>query len=430
MSRTLLQRQIARVRRRLLLAALLTRVGWCVLVALAVAGVWVLAQPYLVPEAGGAWRWAVGGGLTGGAIVVGAALAVWRRPTAVAAALALDERYGLKERATTALSLSDADAASPAGQALLADAEARLATVRVSDKFPIRVPRGIAATVPPALLAVALLALWWNPPVGESPDSADPDAATPEARADLDQQVQQLAAKRTAKKPDDPRSPELERIEAEVERFVRRPRDSNDDLRERIKDATALEDQIRREQREQVDRADALREQLKQAERLTRKKRDPKSAGAAADALARGDLDRAADELQRLSRRMEQEEARERLRRKMRDPALTDDERKQAEADLQQLDREQNMTQKDRDELAKQLEAMEEQLKRLTRNKEEQEKELKEQADRGELDRDQLDRELDQLHKNADRLAQDQDELKDLADQLGECKRWPRGRRR
>ena len=54
---------------------------------------------------------------------------------------------------------------------------------------------------------------------------------------------------------------------------TRKPRDNREEVRDRIKDATAIETEIQRQQKEQAQRADALREAMKQAERLTRKKR-------------------------------------------------------------------------------------------------------------------------------------------------------------
>ena len=59
-----------------------------------------------------AWlRWAVFGGLAGAGSVLAVVLAVLATPSRVAAALALDERFNLKERVTTTLMLSEAERA-------------------------------------------------------------------------------------------------------------------------------------------------------------------------------------------------------------------------------------------------------------------------------------------------------------------------------
>jgi hypothetical protein len=423
MARSLLDRQLASVRRRLFLSSLLTCLAWCWLAAVVAGAAWVAAQPYLVREAPDMLRWLVVAGLGVIATAVAAILTARRSPSPVAAALALDERFGLKERVTTSQALTAEESATPAGRALLADVENKLGGLRVGERFPVRLPRLAASLLPLALLALVLLGLLWNPPVGASRDDADPEAA-PVAKEDVEQQMKQLAAKPKAKPAEQPKAEDLERIDREIEKFTRAPRDSREEVRDRVKDATALEEQIRREQKEQADRIDAFQEAMKQQERLRRKGRDENKDGPgkqAADALARGDMAQAQDELQRLSRKMEKEEEKERLRRKQRDPKASEDEKKQAEDELKRLQRENEMTEKEREQLAKQLEQLENDLKRLTRNKDEKEQELRDLADMGEIDKDQLDRELEQLEKTDGQL--DKKELEELAKELGECKK-------
>src|SRR4051812_46387763 len=96
-----LRRQLARVRRRLFFQRLLESLvaAWAAALALGVA--WFLLQPHVLPDSLSWQRWAVLGCVLAAGTLAGLAHAVTRRPRAVDAALALDERYGLKERATT-----------------------------------------------------------------------------------------------------------------------------------------------------------------------------------------------------------------------------------------------------------------------------------------------------------------------------------------
>src|SRR5437660_1431550 len=127
---TTVDRQVARVRRRLFLGALLRLLALCWAGALALGAVWFLVQPVLLPWVAEPVRWYVLGGIAGAATLAAFVLA-WRwRPSPVAAALSLDERFNLKERVVTSVTLTSTEAASPAGQALLADADARLAPLR------------------------------------------------------------------------------------------------------------------------------------------------------------------------------------------------------------------------------------------------------------------------------------------------------------
>jgi hypothetical protein len=423
MARSLLDRQLARVRRRLFLSSLLTCLAWCWLAAVAAGAAWVVAQPYLVREAPEPLRWLVVAGLGVAATLAGVVLAARGLPSPVAAALALDDRFGLKERVTTSQALTPEESSSPAGRALLADVEGKLAGLRVGDRFPVRLPLLAASLLPFGVLGLVLLGLFWNPPVGAGRPDDDPDAP-PVAKADVDQEMKKLVTKPKAKAAEAPKAEDLERIDREIEKFTRAPRDSREEVRDRIKDATALEEQIRREQKEQADRIDAFQEAMKQQERLRRKNREEKNDGPgqkAADALARGDMAQAQNELQRLSRKMEKQEEKERLKRKQRDPMASEEEKKEAAEELKKLQRENEMTEKEREQLAKQLEQLENDLKRLTRNKDEKERELRDLADKGELDKDQLDRELEQMEKADQQL--DKKQIEELAKELGECKK-------
>src|SRR5262245_31222670 len=96
--------------------------------ALLLAYLWALVQPWLalsVPS------WAPAAVAAGLALV---ATAVWVRlkvPSSVNAALSLDRAFDLKERMTTAVCIAPELRATPAGQALMADAESHLTKIKV-----------------------------------------------------------------------------------------------------------------------------------------------------------------------------------------------------------------------------------------------------------------------------------------------------------
>jgi hypothetical protein len=427
MDLTMLLRSVGRVRRRLFLGSLLGLLAWLWVVALGLSAVWFFVGPFVLANAPDWLRWAVLGGLTGAATLAAVALALARRPNPVSAALALDERFGLRERVTTSLTLGPDEAGSPAGKALLADVGHRLANVRIPDRFPVQLPWKPAALVPGCAAAVVMLALFWSPLAtpGDDTDASDP-ATSATDRASVDQQMKKLATAKPAVKKEEEkaRSEDLARIEAEIDRFTRKPREKREDVRDRIKDATSIEAELQRQQKQQAERADALRQAMKQAERLARKKRKSQEGPGknAADALARGDMSKAKDELERLSRQLEKEEQKERLRRKRRDPKLSDQEKEELDRELDRLEKDSKMSDKDKEDLQKQLEDLKDQLERLSRKKEERQKELKEMAERGEIDKEELERELEELDKNSEGLTEEeQKELEEAAKELGEC---------
>jgi hypothetical protein len=134
-----LQRQVARAGRRLFVQTLLNNLFVFCAVALGAGVAWFLIEPYLLDEPAAWSRWAVASGLLGAGVLSAMVLALWKRPTPLTAALSLDERFGLKERVTTSLMLEKPQMASPAGQALLADVNQRIAEIDVGSRFPIRV---------------------------------------------------------------------------------------------------------------------------------------------------------------------------------------------------------------------------------------------------------------------------------------------------
>lgn len=416
---TPLQRQLRRARLRL---SLQTFVDWLVagwaLSLLASAG-WFAAQPHLVASAPAPSRWAVAVGALALATAVALVAAVFRQPSPVATALALDERYGLKERVTTSLTLSRAETDTPAAVALLEDVNARVEKIAVRERFPVRLRRRAWLLVPCAA-TFALVALFYNPAVATPKAKGDERlAADPRAKEEVDRAMQQLQAKAEAKRPEvKDRSPELERLDADLERLSRQPRETKDQAREIIKDLTGIEDQIRKRQQELVQRADSLKEQMKQASRLSKSKKEDGPAKDLNQALERGDLQKARNELDRMAQQLKAEQEADRLRKKLEDKSLSDKERADAQKRLNDLKSKQ-MSKEDRDRLAKQMKDIKDKVQRLGKSKEEKEKELREQARNGDLDQDQLRRELERLEQDAGRLNdRDMEKLRDVAEKF------------
>lgn len=417
-----LVRQVARARRRLFLQDLLERTVRAWVGALTLAAVWFLVQPFVVPEAEPWLRWAVLGGLAGAATVAAIVWSVLRLPSRVAAALELDRRFQLKERATTSLTLAPDEAASGAGQALLDDANRRVEPLRVGDRFPVRVP-WTAALVPAFAGLLALLALFYKPMTGpaRAGDADEPLAQAREVQAEIDQKMKQLVKKGKPATPEDkPKSEELKRIEGELEKLARQPHETKEQAREVIKDATQLEEQIKQRDKELAEKAAALKEQMKQIER-TGKKEEKKDGPADKlnKALEQGDVNKARDEADRLAKRLKANDEAEKAKQKLEDPKASEEEKKEAKEQLEKQ-KDQRLTGEQKEKMREQLKDIQNQLERLTRNKDEADR-LREMAKRGELDQEQLQRELDQLEKNSQKLDEEMPDIKEAAEKLREC---------
>jgi hypothetical protein len=157
-----MQRQLARARRRLFVQILLDHLAWCCAGAVVLAIVWFLVEPYVIQTPPDWLRWAVAGALMMTGACLSLFLAIMRRPVAVDAALAVDHRFGLKERVTTSLLLTSEQHTSPAGKALLADVNEHVGNLDIGSRFPIR-PTWKIGLVPLGLLALGLVALFYEP---------------------------------------------------------------------------------------------------------------------------------------------------------------------------------------------------------------------------------------------------------------------------
>jgi hypothetical protein len=422
-----LERQLGRVRRRLFLGVLLNTLVWSWVVALAVAAAWFVAQPWLFPAGGLGLRAAVAGGLVGAGSVAGLLLACLRGPSRVEAALALDERFRLRERVTTSLTLREEEISSPAGQALLEDVEHHLAPLRVSERFPVTIPWRQAVLVPVVVTVLVLLAFFWNPEWMTNPATAgDLIAQSPEARAEIESKMQVLAKR--PKSADQRRSPEAEEIEAELEKFVRKPHDTEDAVRDRIKEASELEAKIRKQQQADADRAQAVKERMEQIERLKKRKPEEKKDGPGKDldkALTDADFQKAQEEAERLSRKLADQAEAEQLKKKLEDEGnrIQPEEREQMEERLKKKQKNQ-LNEKEKEQLEEQLQDLKERVERLSRETDDEAKELKDKAEKGEISQEELERELNELKKNNEQLDKaEKEDLKELAEKLGDCKR-------
>src|SRR5262245_18390514 len=187
-----LEKQVKRVRRRLFLQACVNRliVAWtigCVLMA-----AWVLAKPYVFTVSAKPWLdWAAGSAIFALATITSIVLAIRSTPSLVASALALDQRFKLRERVTTSLTLSEEEKYTPAGRALLADAQAKAANLRVGGQFPIRFGWK-SALVPAAAAGLAVLAVFYDPVIPQPQgQAATATPLPPEAIKEIEQKKQE-----------------------------------------------------------------------------------------------------------------------------------------------------------------------------------------------------------------------------------------------
>jgi hypothetical protein len=382
-ARTPLQRQLHRVSRRLFWQTLLGCLVWCWSGALLLSAVWFLLQPHVLAEPP-AW---LRGAVAGGALLAGTLLAfvlAWRwTPSALTAALLLDEKFGLKERVTTTLTLGPGLEGSQAGQALLADVNQRMDKLDVGARFPVRL-RWTDIVPPVATAALALLAFYYQPAQSQANIRARAAAEEKPANAEeIKEKLDRLRKEVRKEGPKDQKAAEkVKQIEAELDKIANKPHEKKEQLRERIKELSAVEQEARRRENQLADKSQAVKDQLQQLNQMSRGTESQE--GPAKDmekALSQGNIERAKEEMKKLAEKLEKNQ----------------------------------LSRKEKDQLAKQMNNLQKKLERASeQHRQNEEKRLQQQLKEGKIDAEALKRELS-------KLKQDQHKMKDLAKQMAKC---------
>jgi hypothetical protein len=383
--RSEIQKQVSRVRRRLLVREFISQgIAWSV-AAIAVTTVWLLAEPYVCREAPDWLHWTVLGGSLGIGAIAAFTMALLRRPSATQSALWLDDAFGLRERVTTSLSLSAEDAATSAGQAVLSDALNRVKGIRVRDRFPIQIGRS-GWLVPSAATALALVALFYSPEMPTAQGTTEGKALASADKLALEKKLDAIIKPKRdpLADPNRVKSEDLKKLEAKLDEIARQPHDTTKQLRERVKEMTPLEDEVKKLERERGEKSRLLQQQLQMKDQLAPNDGSQQE-GPAKDfmkALAEGDLDSAREQMDKLAKKMAKNE-------------LTEQEK-------QQLTKQLNNLQKKMNDLA------------VQKNKEEM---LKKLGENGKLDAEALEREMAQLRQENEKLK----DLQKLANKINQC---------
>src|SRR5262249_20329954 len=156
-------------------------------------------------------------------------------------------------------------------------------------------------------------------------------------------------------------------IDAELDQIANRPRTTKEQLRERIKEMTALEEKLKTLEKDMTDRSRSVKQQLQQMDQLGNQNSTQEGpAKELQKALSEGKLDDAKKEIDRLAKNLKNNQ----------------------------------LTDKEKEQLAKQLKDLQKKLERAA-NQEAKKEQLKQLAKEGKLDSEALKREMKQLEEDA-----------------------------
>ncbi|MEL7496018.1 MAG: hypothetical protein AAFN77_00305 [Planctomycetota bacterium] len=158
-----INKQVNRARRRMLTGTFFSILTWATffsmlfaLVGIAIPKIWHLE--FLQDSAKwDAWlySWIIGSVVVG--FLATACLTWTRRGSKVGTAVEVDRRFGLKARLSSAMVLSDEDAQSPAGQALINDAQTRASDLAIAEEFGFKPTWHALLPLAPLVLMIGLI---------------------------------------------------------------------------------------------------------------------------------------------------------------------------------------------------------------------------------------------------------------------------------
>ena len=228
------------------------------------------------------------------AIAAGAPLAAyfaglaWRRKWTDAAG-AIDAHYRLKDRATTALEFLERNKSSGVHKLAVADALAHLDCVDPRKVVPIRAPRVLPYAIAALAASVLLLVLTARPARLE----ASPSLPLPAVVDSADRLAEEMKAlEKFAQEQEDP---ELDKLIEELKKAVEEMKQPGVDLREALAAMSQMQTALEQQQAKfNLGQVDAQLQSLGEALALAEPLAD------AGKALSAGQLDKAAEELEKL----------------------------------------------------------------------------------------------------------------------------------
>lgn len=380
-----INRQVNRARKRILTGSFFRILTWAAfgsllvaVVGIAIPKVWHFEFLSLQSQ-NNAWvySWVLGG--AGCAVALACCLTWLNRKSPLDAAVELDNRFGLKERLSSAMALAPDAAQSEAGRALIADAEYRAESLDVRDQFRYHPSwRSLLPLVPILLLAFLIFI-----------PNASKKAAANEVDA-IDKKRVEVVIKEIQKKIETKRKeavakglkdadPELKAFAKEFDKLLDDPSDSK---KETLVKLNNIKKQIE-DRRKALGSSKELRAsfaKLKDVGKGPAKK--------LADAMSQGDMEKAKSAIKELAD-------------KLKSGKLDQGELKKLAADLKQM-----------------ADALKDLAEKHEREKKNLEDQINNALDRGDLDKAaQLQQKLDEK-KNLDNQQQ---KLKKMAEQLQKC---------
>ena len=167
-----LQKHVRKAQWRMTLQQLVKRLIICLSVTISLAAIAVLLPKiYPLGVDRQVWMWSWIGGAAGLGLVIACVWTYLTRASALAAAIEVDIRYGLKERVSSSLSMDEKSRESEWGKALMNDAVRQVERIDVTDRFQVR--SGWNTLAPIVIMAGAVVIALFVPDAVIDPNTAE-----------------------------------------------------------------------------------------------------------------------------------------------------------------------------------------------------------------------------------------------------------------
>jgi hypothetical protein len=379
-----IKRQVGRAQRRLIGQQFLSIVVWSLFATLLIGAIGLaIPKIWALPIKHDVWTYAWLGGSFGIGLVVALVWTYLVRRSAIDAAIELDRRYGLKERVSSTLALSEEERLSEVGKALVADAIRKVERVDVREQFNIQPSWRFALPLVPAAIITGLLFL----PNASLENKAAANNQTP---TDLKKAITKQAVKmQQILRKDQKKDKTEEELKTEqalkeiAKKFNELAQNDKLDKKEMQIKISDLAKDVQKRQEE----LGGAKEMKKQLDKLGKIEKGP--ADKLADAMKEGDFKKAQEQLNQLK-----------------------DDLKNGKLD-----------DKAKEEIAKQMEQLKDKIKQMAQDAKEArqklEQEIANKLEKGDLDgAAKLQDKLDQMNKQG---KQAEDMMNKLAEKLGQC---------
>ncbi len=413
-----LDRHVALVQNKLALSRFLYGLAWALLIYAGLVWVAVVVDRvmHVRPARAEIWFWAG----VGVSVLAAVVYALVKRPTAEAAAVAIDDKLALKEKFSTALYVRPLK--DPFAQAAVKDAERTADNVSLNKRFPVEWPRAAIGTL--AMFLAVWLTFWQLP----SMDLLGREQAIAKAKQeqqkteDVKKVVQQALARVNATPKGAADDEVIKRAKSDLANLLNNPVHDPDQVRRSA--AKALQDV-----------GEAIKQQMSSSQRFADAQSDAKAfknllpaddeKGPVADAqraIAKGELDKAVDELSKATDKFdkmteeEQKKAADQMKKmaqQLQQMAQDPNVQKKVEQQLQQQIP--GMTQQQAQQMAQQMQQAAQGDKKAQQQLQQQAQQMMKQMNNGQGPNQQQQQQMQQMMKQMQAQANTQQQAQQMA---------------